>query len=81
MVWVGVLSGILVVGALLWFPVIGKVVQRLGKKRVMVCIIFFLFSFERQSTSFFFSSFLFQGLFRCAHVMPGALDLCCQVLS
>ena len=46
MVWVGVLSGILVVGALLWFPVIGKVVQRLGKKRVMVCIIFFLFPFR-----------------------------------
>ena len=46
-VWVGVLSGILVVGALLWFPVIGRVVQSVGKKRVMVgrLPILFLFLF------------------------------------
>lgn len=35
-VWVGILSGLLVGGALVWFPFIGKIVQRFGKKRIML---------------------------------------------
>lgn len=34
--WTGYLMGVLVLGTVLWFPVVNRVVGRLGKKRLMV---------------------------------------------
>lgn len=53
--WVGIISGILVGGALFWFPFIGKLSAKLGKKNLMLCsgIVMTLLIFSISIVKFF----------------------------